>query len=270
MPERAAATVPLYDSFDDYDRFVNWERRLVYELPFIEAQLQAAGARRVLDVACGTGRHALALAQRGYQVVGVDLSAAMIERARENAAALGNAGGRASFVVAGLGELSSVGDALGGEADALVCLGSSLPHVLTEADLLAALADWHAVLRPGGLVLVQNRNMDAVIDRRDRWMPVQQRDAGDREWLFLRFYDFGEDYLTFNVVTLVRSAGEPWRQRTDATRLMPWRREQLVAAFTQVGFGEISCYGDMAGGVYDELSSGNLVLTARRGAGEKR
>ena len=100
MPERAAAAVPLYDSFDDYDRFVNWERRLAYELPFIEAQLQAANARRVLDVACGTGQHALALARRGYEVVGADLSAAMIERARENAAALEDAAGQAIWIFA--------------------------------------------------------------------------------------------------------------------------------------------------------------------------
>jgi hypothetical protein len=50
----------------------------------------------------------------------------------------------------------------------------------------------------------------------------------------------------------------------EATRLAPWRREQLVAAFTQAGFGEITLYGDMAGGAFDELSSSNLVLTARR------
>jgi hypothetical protein len=95
-------------------------------------------------------------------------------------------------------------------------------------------------------------------------MPVQQRAAGDREWLFLRFYDFDESGLTFNVVTLEQSAGEPWRQRIDATRLAPWRCEQLVAALTQAGFGEIASYGDMAGGDFDRLSSGNLVLTARR------
>ncbi|MDY7040920.1 MAG: class I SAM-dependent methyltransferase, partial [Chloroflexota bacterium] len=80
-------TVPLYDPFSsDYDRFVNWKERLAYELPFIERQLTAVGARRVLDAACGTGMHAIALAQRGYEVIGADLSAGMIERARENAA----------------------------------------------------------------------------------------------------------------------------------------------------------------------------------------
>jgi hypothetical protein len=151
------------------------------------------------------------------------------------------------------------------DVDALLCLGSSLPHVLTEADLSATLADWHVALRPGGLLLVQNRNMDAVLARRDRWMPVQQRAAEGREWLFVRFYDFDEAGLTFNVVTLERRAGEPWRQRVDATRLYPWRQTQLLAALAQAGFEEMACYGDLAGGAFDEASSGNLVLTARRG-----
>ena len=87
----------MYDDFSaDYDRFVDWAGRLAVELPFIEEQLCAVVAHsasepgrefRVLDVACGTGMHAVALAQRGYSVVGADLSAGMIERARANAAA---------------------------------------------------------------------------------------------------------------------------------------------------------------------------------------
>jgi hypothetical protein len=106
--------------------------------------------------------------------------------------------------------------------------------------------------------------MDAVLAKRDRWMPVQHRVAADREWLFLRFYDFDEERLTFNVVMLERNAGAAWRQRIEATQLTAWRREKLVAMLAQSGFGEITCYGDMAGGEYNELSSGNLVLTARR------
>ena len=262
MPERATPAVPLYDGFDDYDRFVNWERRLAYELPFIEAQLEAVGARRVLDAACGTGRHALALAQKGYEVLGADLSAPMIERARANAGAQ-TTDRTLAFFVAGFGGLARSGRAL--DVDALLCLGSSLPHVLTEAHLKATLSDWHAALRPGGLLLVQNRNMDAVLAKRDRWMPVQQHVEGGREWLFVRFYDFDERGLTFNVVTLARDEGERWAQRVDATRLVPWRRAQLVTALAEAGFDEIACYGDMVGGGYDEASSGNLVLTARRG-----
>ena len=150
--------VPLYDPFStDYDRFVNWEERLPYELPFLEHQLTASGAWRILDTACGTGMHAIAWAQRGYDVTGADLSAPMIERARENSAAVGC---DVRFIVAGFGELVVK---VGNDFDALLCLGNSLPHVLTADALHETLTDFAAVLRPGGLLLIQNRNFDAVM-----------------------------------------------------------------------------------------------------------
>ena len=113
----------VYDTLSvDYDRFVNWERRLAVELPFIEQALEEIGACRVVDVACGTGQHAIALAQRGYQLVGVDVSAAMIAQAQQNAQA---AGVQVSFTVAGFGELATRQFS---PFDALLCLGSSLLH----------------------------------------------------------------------------------------------------------------------------------------------
>jgi 2-polyprenyl-3-methyl-5-hydroxy-6-metoxy-1,4-benzoquinol methylase len=149
----------MYDGLSaDYDRFVDWKSRLAAELPFIERELRMAGMRRVLDVACGTGMHAVALARRGYKVVGTDLSAGMVERARVNATA---AGVDVRFEVAGFGEL---GTQVGADFDALLCLGNSLPHLLTPVDLAAALSDFAACLQPGGLLLVQNRNFDAVLD----------------------------------------------------------------------------------------------------------
>jgi glycine/sarcosine N-methyltransferase len=69
----------------------------------------------------------------------------------------------------------------------------TLPHLLTPADLAAALADFAACLRPGGLLLIQNRNLDAVLVRRQRWMEPRARREGEAEWLFLRFYDFEPD-----------------------------------------------------------------------------
>jgi SAM-dependent methyltransferase len=277
----------MYDDFSaDYDRFVDWPARLAVELPFIERQLQAVGARRVVDAACGTGMHAIALAQRGYQVAGADLSAGMIERARMNATA---AGVEVRFEVAGFGELSATltpalpmggggggtvspavspgGRGGEGEFDALLCLGNSLPHLLTPQDLAAALADFAACLAPGGLVLIQNRNFDAVVASRERWMGPQSRREGQAEWLFLRFYDFEPGgLLAFNLITLQREGAGDWSQRVTASRLRPLVQEDLTEALGAAGFAGIACWGDMQGAPFDPQASPNLVVTARRDA----
>ena len=256
----------MYDSFSvDYDRFVNWPDRLATELPFIEGQLQAVGACRVLDAACGTGMHAIALARQGYEVVGADLSAGMIERARANACAeyaSAAADVDVRFEVAGFGELAA---RAGTGFDAALCLGNSLPHLLTPVDLEAALADFAACLRPGGLLLIQNRNFDAVLARGERWMGPQTHREGDREWLFLRFYDFEPDgELAFNVVTLRREGLGDWSPQVATTRLWPLRQAELVTALRAAGFGVFSYWGDMRGNPFELESSGNLVIGGKR------
>jgi len=273
----------MYDKFSaDYDRFMNWPARLAAEMPFIEELLQAIDARRVLDVACGTGMHAVALAQRGYSVAGADFSTGMVERARANAATAAPAlsgveGGEVRFEVAGFGELaltfgsntpsaaSSGRHSLTG-FDGLLCLGNSLPHLLTPADLRTALEDFAACLRPGGLLLIQNRNFDAALARRERWMEPQASQEGEAECLFfLRFYDFEPDgTLTFNVVTLRREASDAWSQQVASTRLRPLLQRDLRAVLAEADFREIACYGDMQGAPFDLTSSPNLVMTARK------
>jgi SAM-dependent methyltransferase len=61
----------------------------VAEVEFLVEALGLSPGAAVLDVGCGTGRHAVELARRGYHVTGVDLSAGMLEQARKGADAAG-------------------------------------------------------------------------------------------------------------------------------------------------------------------------------------
>lgn len=57
------------------------------DLPFLEGILGVSGGRKILDVACGVGRHSIPLARRGYRVTGVDLSTACLDEAQRRAEA---------------------------------------------------------------------------------------------------------------------------------------------------------------------------------------
>jgi glycine/sarcosine N-methyltransferase len=252
---------PMYEAISsDYDRFVNWPARLAAEMPFIDRQIQETAGRgsRVIDAACGTGMHAIALAQLGYQLSAADASHGMIERANHNAS---TAGVSIHFETAGFGHLA--GAFKRSSFDALLCLGNSLPHLLSASALAACLADFKTCLRPRGLLLLQNRNFDAVLARRERWMEPQAYRKGESEWLFLRFYDFDpDDLLSFHMVILHREGTASWTQQITTTRLKPLRQDELVQALRDTGYAGITSYGGMATEPFDPEKSANLVITA--------
>jgi SAM-dependent methyltransferase len=254
----------MYDLLSkDYDRFVNWSNRLAFEMPFLLKQLQQAPRSgdspvRVLDSACGTGQHAIALAREGMRASGADISPEMIKVARENAA---SAGLDVRFEPVGFGSLSQTFCA--GSCDALLCLGNSLPHLLTPAALTEALADFHSCLAPGGLLLIQNRNFDGVLARHERWMEPQAHTEGDHQWVFQRFYDFEPGGLIrFNIVTLYREGTAEWHARLTSTHLLPQTHEDLSAALSAAGFTSLQFFGGLGGGEFEPEKSGNLVIAA--------
>lgn len=254
----------MYDIFsDDYDRFVNWDSRLAFELPLIEKNLNVirqsqTGPIHVLDAACGTGMHIIELAKRDYVAAGADFSSGMINKGRTNAK---SAGVNVHLEVAGFGEMAGVfGE---GKMDALLCLGNSLPHILGLPDLESALTDFTKCLRSGGLVLIQNRNFDGLILEKQRWMEPQSYHEGDDEWIFVRFYDYEPDGLiNFNVMTLKRESKGPWKQRVVSSRMRPLLYSDLIYALQKAGLGEIQAFGSMQGEDFDSKTSGNLVITA--------
>jgi glycine/sarcosine N-methyltransferase len=245
---------------DDYDRFVNWQNRLAIEMPFILDHLRIANAANVLDAATGTGMHAVALAKQNFQVTGADISMGMIKHARKNAIDFGV---EARFEISGFGSLALTFGVQSFEA--VLCLGNSLPHLLSREDLDRALADFAACLKTEGVLIIQNRNFDAVLTNRERWMEPQSHIEENTEWIFQRFYDFDSDgLLTFNMVILKKHGGGKWEQKVVSSRLRPILKVELLLSLSEAGFTDPICYGDMSGTPYDHDSSPNLVVVARK------
>lgn len=76
----------LFDNYAcTYDR-EEFTKGTLGEVDFIEKEIGYDHRKQILDIGCGTGRHAIELAKRGYGVVGVDLSESQLQRAKEKAA----------------------------------------------------------------------------------------------------------------------------------------------------------------------------------------
>ena len=76
----------LFENYSEqYDR-ESFVRGTIGECNFIEREINYDQTKRILDLGCGTGRHSIELAKRGYDVTGIDLSESQLNRAKEKAA----------------------------------------------------------------------------------------------------------------------------------------------------------------------------------------
>jgi len=138
-----------YETFFDTPTMRFWEAAVppavtLADVAFIERHIGCRPPSRILDVPCGTGRHALALAQEGFTVTGVDLSSTWLERAQAQATAGGLA---VQFVRANMLEFSAA------PADGLICMGNSLGYfepALTRQLFLK----FASLVRAGGRLII--------------------------------------------------------------------------------------------------------------------
>lgn len=154
----------VFDAYARYYDLLYSDKDYSAEAEYVAARIRkyAPRARSVLELGCGTGAHAEALARLGFEVTGVDLSAKMVARANERRSNLPAELARCiSFSEGDLRLLRS-----GREFDVAISLFHVMSYQTDNSDLLAALETADAHLRPGGLFLFDFWHGGAVLSQK--------------------------------------------------------------------------------------------------------
>ncbi|XP_041466679.1 glycine N-methyltransferase-like isoform X2 [Lytechinus variegatus] len=128
--------------------------------------LRSNNCRRILDVACGTGVDSVYLLKQGMEVVSCDDSEAMLRYARREKERLR----LDDWDIKRANWLTLTEDLTDTEPfDAVLCLGSSILHLVDSTPELVllrkCLVNFKKILKPGGLLMIDHRNLDAMLDR---------------------------------------------------------------------------------------------------------
>ncbi len=142
------------ESWPTISRGLESEADAESEVGWILGHVAPAAGGRILDAPCGFGRHSLALARRGFDVTGVDLSETELQRAKERAA---GAGLPLHLVRQDMRDME-----FSGEFDLALNLFSSIGFFTDDEDRLL-LDRFCTALKPGGAFVLDTRNRDFAI-----------------------------------------------------------------------------------------------------------
>lgn len=217
----------IRDFVEKWDQLIDWKARASSEGQFFIDILKARGKKTVLDVATGTGFHSVQLMKAGFDVVSVDGSAEMLSKAFDNAR------DRGLILKTALADWRWLNRDIHGKFDAIVCLGNSFTHLFKERDRRRALAEFYAALKHDGILILDQRNYDSILDvgfqSKHKYYYCGDQVSAEPEYVDESLARFRYSFPDNSVYHL---------------NMYPLRKSYVRSLMSEVGFQRVKTYGD--------------------------
>lgn len=210
-----------------WDELIDWEARANSEGRFFIEQLKAHKKHKVLDVATGTGFHSVQLLNAGFNVTSADGNGQMLVKAFDNAKRHGH------VLQSVHADWRWLNRDVNGKFDAVICLGNSFTHVFDESDRRRCLAEFYAALKFDGVLIIDQRNYDGILDR----------GFSSKH----KYYYCGEE-VSAEPVHVDDGLARFEYSFSDGSRhylnMYPLRRQYMRQLLSESGFQTVDTYGD--------------------------
>jgi len=216
-------------------------------------RLPIARSGRVLDLCCGSGRHSRALARRGYEVVGVDLSPILLELAEEQ-----NTFPNLRFFRYDMREIP-----FSDEFDIVVNLFTSFGYFSVDEENARVIHKMAQALKRGGEAVIDYLNPAYV---KDNLVPRSSKEVSGLLIEEERWLEGG--FVKKRIVVNDAEQAEP---RTYLEQVRLFSPEEMKRMLEEAGFGQIRMFGDYSFGPYEEQVSPRMIFYAKKeGVGQSR
>ena len=243
--------------------FPDWKKAVVKQGEFLDGFIRHHLGKRpssVLDCTCGIGTQSIGLALHGYEVHAMDISSVAVERAVREARMFGVP------LICSVADLRASSIQIDGLFDVVISCDNSLPHLLSNEELLRAASHMWSKLRAGGMLVVSIRDYDRILEQRLRsTMPSVFDDPVWRRIIF-QVWDWLDDEHTYAVhLFILKEAEKPWEVLHYVTEYRALLRSELSEILRKAGFSEICWH--MPNGSWDTSSPSGYyqpIVTAHR------
>ena len=221
----------VHEFVEKWDRLIDWESRAKSEGEFFIETLRSHGAKKILDVATGTGFHSVMLRKAGFEVTSVDGSPVMLAKAFENARR------HKQLLRVVHADWRWLNRDVHDLYDAVICLGNSFTHLHNDRDRRKTLAEYYATLRHDGMLILDQRNYDVLLDNKSTKPDKPSR----------KYYYCGEDVTArpeYVDESLARFRYEFPDKSVFHLNMFPLRKDYVVSLMKEVGFQRVRTYGD--------------------------
>lgn len=216
--------------------YSDWEESMRHQAAALDGiirEAMGAGPFSILDVSCGIGTQSIGLARLGHTMTASDLSAAAVNRAREEAAR------RGLTIDFSITDMRRCHDRHSRHFDVVLSADNSVPHLLSDKDLLSAFRGFYACTRPGGATLLTVRDYAREDRTATQIRPYGIRVTDSGRYIVFQCWEFDGDFYDVTMYFLFEGAGGERTITAGRARYYAVDTETLIALLRRAGFVEV-------------------------------
>jgi len=234
----------FYDGLAPYYHLLynDWDRAVVEQGTALAALLVELGigpGASVLDAACGIGTQTVGLLQSGYEVTASDIAPAAVDRLKSELSS------RTLAATVRVDDFRTLAQTASGSMAAALACDNSIPHLLSDAEILAALRSFYRCLTPGGVAILSVRDYANIERQTPDVRPYGLRYDGDSRFLLVQVWEWEADHYDVRMYITCESPTGECATRVLRSRYYAISIAHLTELLREAGFVEVERRDDV-------------------------